>query len=133
MNLIGRVVHRGAKGSGFNQHLYVMIAYDKETDSCLIVNFTTKRGKQTPVLTIEVKKEEFPSILTADIFVVEYGKAEEISLAEFKECGIKKDSYGNDKVCPEPLLRRIIAQINAGSEMKDKFIKKYFPNSPILK
>lgn len=60
MNLIGRVVHRGAKGSGFNQHLYVMIAYDKETDSCLIVNFTTKRGKQTPVLTIEVKKGGIP-------------------------------------------------------------------------
>lgn len=59
MNLIGRVVHRGAKGSGF-------------------VNFTTKRGKQTPVLTKEVKKEEFQSILTADVSVVEYGKAEEI-------------------------------------------------------
>lgn len=74
MNLIGRVVHRGAKGSGFNQHLYVMIASDKETDSCLIVNFTTKRGKQTPVLTIEVKKEEFPSILTADVSVVDMVK-----------------------------------------------------------
>lgn len=54
-------------------------------------------------------------------------------MPNLKNAELKKDSYGNDKVCPEPLLRRIVAQINAGSEMKDKFIKKYFPNSPILK
>ena len=60
MNLIGRAVHRGAKGSVVNQHFYVMLVCDKETDSCLTVHFTKTRGKQTPVLTIEVKKEEIP-------------------------------------------------------------------------
>lgn len=60
-------------------------------------------------------------------------KPRRFPLPNLKNAELKKDSYGNDKVCPEPLLRRIIAQINAGSGMKDKFIKKYFPNSPILK
>jgi len=132
MNLIGKVVHRGEKCSQFNQHKYVAIAYDNNTGMYLVVNFTTKRGTRTPSLTIEVKKEEFPSILTEDISVVVYSKAEELTAEEFVSCGIKQDSYGKDIVCPDALLKRVIAQIDAGSSLDDKYIRRYFPNSPIL-
>lgn len=132
MDLLGKVVHRGACGSQMNQHIYVAIAQDCADKTCLVVNFTTKRGTRTSAFTIEVKKSEFPQILTSDISTVEYGRAESISESEFIECGIKKDSYGKPIVCPDALMKRILAQIDAGSDLKNKFVRKYFPNSPIL-
>lgn len=132
MNYIGFAVKRGAGGSQFNAHIYVAVAYDKRSDSYLIVNFTTKRGMRTSVFTPEIKRSEFPTVLTSEISVVEYGKAEEVSPADFAACGFLRDSYGREKICPPQLLQRIIAQIHAGSELKNSFVRKYFPDSPIL-
>ena len=133
MDLIGRVFYFSRGGSQMNQHKYVVIAYCQSDKTYLAVNFTTKRGSIVPAFTIEVGKREFPQVLTSDVSTIEYAKAEELTAETILDAPIKKDNYGRDLVCPAPLLRRIIAQIDAGSSLKDNLVKKYFPNSPILK
>lgn len=124
-----KAIFKGPGESNFNPHPYVAIAYNQEEKTYLIVNFTTKRGTATSPWTIEVKNSEFPQILSNPVSVVEYKKAEEITAEKFEFYGIKKDSYGNPKLCPDNLLRRIIAKIYLGSELKDKYVKKYFPDA----
>ena len=133
MDLIGRVFYFSRGGSQMNQHKYVVIAYCQSDKTYLAVNFTTKRGSIVPAFTIEVGKREFPHVLTSDVSTIEYAKAEELTAETILDAPIKKDNYGRDIVCPAPLLRRIIAQIDAGSSLKDNLVRKYFPNSPILK
>ena len=128
---IRKVIFKGEGESNFNPHFYVAIAYNSDTSTYLIVNFTTKRGTATYSWTIEVKNSEFPDILTNPISIVEYKKAEEITKEKFEFWGIKTDSYGNPKLCPENLLKRIIGHIYSGSELKDKYVKKYF-SKPII-
>ena len=133
MDLIGRVFYFSRGGSQMNQHKYVVIAYCQSDKTYLAVIFTTKRGSIVPAFTIEVGKREFPQVLTSDVSTIEYAKAEELTAETILDAPIKKDNYGRDIVCPAPLLRRIIAQIDAGSSLKDNLVRKYFPNSPILK
>ncbi len=133
MDLIGRVFYYGRGGSQINQHKYVVIAYSQADKMYLAVNFTTKRGSIVPAFTIEVKKQEFPQVLTSDVSTIEYAKAEELTAETIIDAPIKKDNYGRDVVCPKPLLQRIVAQIDAGSSLKDNLVRKYFPKSPILK